>query len=290
MEVIRKIKQLQEKVKYFKQEGKSVGFVATMGYLHEGHKSLMTAAGMDNDIVAASIFVNPLQFGPSEDFAEYPRDEERDISIAEKAGVDLLFIPEVTEMYPQKNVIEMKINERVDVLCGRSRPGHFDGVITVLTKLFHIVLPDRTYFGLKDAQQVAVVDALISNFNFPIELIGVPTVREKDGLAKSSRNVRLTKDERLEAKWLYQALMHGQRLILAGETKPDFIVNEVRAVIEKETSGEMDYAELLTYPDLQEVKSMNEQLILAVAVKFKEARLIDNILIDKNGNIVKQFK
>lgn len=290
MEIVRKIKQLQEKVICLKQERKSIGFVATMGFLHEGHTALMTAARMENDIAIASIFVNPLQFGPSEDFDEYPRDEERDISIAEKAGVDLLFIPEVTEMYPKKSVIEMKITERTDVLCGRARPGHFDGVITVLTKLFHIVLPDRTYFGLKDAQQVAVVDALITDLNFPIKLIGVPTVREADGLAKSSRNVRLDSDERKEAKWLYQALTHGQHLIVAGENNSDMIVNEVQAIIERETSGEIDYVELLTYPELQKAESMNKQLILAVAVKFKEARLIDNLIIDATENVVKQFK
>ncbi|WP_405101853.1 pantoate--beta-alanine ligase [Oceanobacillus sp. FSL H7-0719] len=290
MEIVREIKQLQEKIVLLKQEKKSVGFVATMGYLHEGHVSLMTEAREDNDIVAASIFVNPLQFGPSEDFEEYPRDEERDIFIAEKAGVDLLFIPEVTEMYPTENRIEMKITKRVNVLCGRSRPGHFDGVITVLTKLFHIVMPNRTYFGLKDAQQVAVVDALITNLNFPIELVGVPTVREADGLAKSSRNVRLSPDEREEAKWLNRALIYGQHLIIDGENNPDIIVNEVKAVIEKKTSGFIDYVELLSYPALEEVETMNKQMILAIAVKFKEARLIDNLIIDASGNIVKHYK
>lgn len=290
MDIIRTITELQHKTTDLKQNKKSIGFVATMGYLHEGHETLMSAAREENDIVVASIFVNPLQFGPTEDFDSYPRDEERDISIAKKAGVDLLFIPKVEEMYPQKGLIEMKITERVNVLCGRSRPGHFDGVITVLTKLFHIVQADRTYFGLKDAQQVAVVDALITSFNFPVQLIGIPTIRESDGLAKSSRNIRLSVSERENAKFLYQALQSGQNLIVDGENNPAMIVKEVKSILENETSGKIDYVELLSYPELHKVDNTNQQLILAVAVQFNEARLIDNLIIDSEGNIIKQFK
>lgn len=289
MNIIRTITELQQITTNLKQSKKSIGFVATMGYLHEGHETLMTAARDENDIVIASIFVNPLQFGPTEDFDSYPRDEERDISIAKKAGVDLLFIPEVEEMYPQKGLIEMKITERVNVLCGRSRPGHFDGVITVLTKLFHIVQADRTYFGLKDAQQVAVVDALITYFNFPVQLVGIPTIRESDGLAKSSRNIRLSVSEREEAKSLYQAIQRGQNLIVDGEDNPAMIVKEVKSILENKTSGKIDYVELLSYPELHQVDDTNQQLILAVAVQFNEARLIDNLIIDSEGNIINQF-
>lgn len=289
MNIIRTITELQQITTNLKKSKKSIGFVATMGYLHEGHETLMTAARDKNDIVIASIFVNPLQFGLTEDFDSYPRDEERDISIAKKAGVNLLFIPDVKEMYPQKGLIEMKITERVNVLCGRSRPGHFDGVITVLTKLFHIVQADRTYFGLKDAQQVAVVDALITYFNFPVQLVGIPTIRESDGLAKSSRNIRLSVSEREEAKFLYQALQRGQNLIVDGENNPAMIVKEVKSILENKTSGKIDYVELLSYPELHQVEDTNQQLILAVAVQFDEARLIDNLIIDSEGNIIKQF-
>lgn len=292
MEIIRKINELQKKIIHLKRNKKTIGFVATMGYLHEGHTTLMSAANEENDFVVTSIFVNPLQFGPTEDFATYPRDEERDISIARTAGVDLLFLPEVEEMYPNsaKSIIKLKITERVDVLCGRSRPGHFDGVITVLTKLFHIVQADRTYFGLKDAQQVAVVDALITDLNFPIQLVGIPTVREADGLAKSSRNVRLSDKERMEAKGLYQALLTGQKLIIDGENNPDMIIKEVKDVLKQATMGKIDYVELLSFPDLKRVDVIHGQIIIAIAVQFSNARLIDNFIMNADGSILKQFK
>src|SRR5690625_201396 len=194
MEIIRSI-QIMQKISR-KHRYQNIGFVPTMGYLHEGHLSLVRQAKEENDILIMSIFVNPLQFGPNEDFDRYPRDEVRDIELAKKVGVDYLFLPDVDEMYPNELAIEMKIKDRVDVLCGASRPGHFDGVITVLTKLFHIVQPTHAYFGLKDAQQIAVVDTLINDLNFPITLIGVKTKREKDGLALSSRNVYLSDMER----------------------------------------------------------------------------------------------
>ena len=289
MEIIRKVHELQQTTTNLKRNKQTIGFVATMGYLHEGHTALMLAAKRENDVLVASIFVNPLQFGPTEDFASYPRDEERDIAIAEKAGVHILFIPSAEEMYPKQLMIEMKMTDRVNVLCGRSRTGHFDGVITVLSKLFHIVQPERTYFGLKDAQQVAVVDGLITNHNFPIELIGIPTVRETDGLAKSSRNIRLLANEREEAKWLYQALQNGQKVIVDGESNPAMIVKEVKATIETKVSGKIDYIELLSYPELQAISNIGGQLILAVAVQFENARLIDNFIIDSNGDIIKQY-
>lgn len=278
MKIIRHIKEMQELSTSFKKQNKSIGFVATMGYLHEGHTNLMKEA-RENDVLVASIFVNPLQFGPNEDFESYPRDEEMDIQVAEETGVDVLFMPDVQEMYPHEPVIQMKITDRTDVLCGRTRPGHFDGVITVLTKLFHIIQPDRAYFGIKDAQQVAVVDALIQELNFPIELVSVPTVRETDGLAKSSRNVRLSAEERKEATWLYQALLHGKGMIEEGKHTPDQVVIEVQKIIEKNTSGRIDYVEILSYPDLKPVNDTKGKIILAVAVHFEKARLIDNLII-----------
>lgn len=289
VKVIRTIKEMKQLNNEFKANQKQVGVVPTMGFLHEGHLSLMQAARKDNDIVMASIFVNPLQFGPNEDFEQYPRNEEKDMKLAEEVGVDVLFIPSVNEMYPKPMNIKMGIDARTDVLCGRSRPGHFDGVLTVLTKLFHIMNPDKVYFGLKDAQQVAVVDALIQDLNFPIELVGMPTVREVDGLAKSSRNVNLNEKERNEAVWIYKSLEKGQELIVRGEKDPDVIIQEVKRSIEENVSGKVDYVELKSYPDLKTVETINQPVILAAAVYFDQARLIDNLLIDENGELINRY-
>ena len=287
MKVIRSIELLQKRMSNLQKQ--QIGFVPTMGFFHEGHISLIKSAKKENDIVVTSIFVNPLQFGPNEDFEKYPRDEEQDMKLAEQSGVDILFIPDVHEMYPREMSISMQSNKRVDVLCGRSRPGHFDGVVTVLTKLFNMIQPHKVYFGMKDAQQVAVVDGLITDFNFPIELIGLPTIREKSGLAKSSRNVYLSSEENDSAVWLYKALTIGRQLVVDGENNPANIVKEVMKVITTETNGIIDYVELLSYPELQPVTEMNQQVILAVAVQFKNARLIDNLLFDCNGKIVERL-
>ncbi|MGP4107455.1 pantoate--beta-alanine ligase [Virgibacillus sp. L01] len=288
MKIIRSTAEMQEKmIEMSKTE--SIGFVATMGYFHEGHLALMKQAAKDNDIVVTSIFVNPLQFGPNEDYEQYPRDEEQDIQLAEQAGVDILFVPCTQDMYPTKMNITLSVEERANVLCGRSRPGHFEGVITVLTKLFNIIRPNKTYFGLKDAQQVAVVDALINDLNFPIQLIALPTIREQDGLAKSSRNVNLANDERSQAVWLKKALDYGHQLVVDGEKNPAIIVKEVIDVINRETSGTVDYVEILSYPDLQSVFTIKNNVILAAAVQFKRARLIDNIIFNEDGKLLKQL-
>lgn len=284
MKIIRTITDIKEELG--KVKDKSVGFVPTMGYLHEGHLSLVKRAREENDFVVMSIFVNPLQFGPNEDFERYPRDENRDASLAEHHGVDLLFIPTVETMYPHKMGIEMKVIDGTNVLCGRSRPGHFDGVATVLTKLFHIVEPDRVYFGLKDAQQFAVVHTLISHFNFPIQLVGLPTVREEDGLAKSSRNVYLSDVERNEAKILYKSLKLGQQLVSEGVTDVSEVVQRVKQYITDNMNARIDYVEMLSYPKLTEIKTINEQVILAVAIYYKNARLIDNIILSPEGRQV----
>jgi len=278
---------MKKYVSTIKSKNKQIGFVATMGYFHEGHLTLMKEAKKENDVVVVSIFVNPLQFGPNEDYESYPRDEQRDIQLAKEAGVQVVFIPSAKEMYPRDPIISLSIVERTDVLCGRSRPGHFDGVLTVLTKLFHIIEPDRVYFGLKDAQQAAVVEALISDMNFPVQLVGVETVREDDGLAKSSRNVYLSKKERKEAVWLYKALEKGRKLLVDGEKNPAIIIKEVKDLITKHTSGTIDYVELYSYPDLKPVERVNQPIILAVAVKFSKARLIDNVLVNDSGAIIK---
>ena len=281
MKIIRTIKEMKEQVK--KHKNQTIGFVPTMGFLHEGHLSLAKKAKKENDLVVMSIFVNPLQFGPNEDFDAYPRDEQKDQVTAEEHGVDILFIPSVTEMYPKKMGIKLIVEQGTDVLCGRSRPGHFDGVGTVLTKLFHIVQPTNAYFGLKDAQQFAVVHRLVEQLNFPLQLVGLPTIREADGLAKSSRNVYLSPNERQEATALYQSLQYAQNRIVDGMKNPDIIITEVKKLLHEKTSGTIDYVELLSYPTLTEVTTINEQIIIAVAVQFNQARLIDNILLLPDG-------
>ncbi|MDD9783550.1 MULTISPECIES: pantoate--beta-alanine ligase [Priestia] len=284
MKVITTIKDMQQEMKKEKQLGRSIGFVPTMGYLHEGHATLLGAARTENEVVALSIFVNPTQFGPNEDFDTYPRDFERDERVAKEANVDYLFYPSVEEMYKSSRSVAITVTDRVDVLCGQKRPGHFDGVATVLTKLFHIVTPDRAYFGKKDAQQVAVVDGLIEDFNFPVELRAVDTVREADGLAKSSRNVYLTDKEREEAPVLFKSLQSALQLLESGEKHVEIIKQAIRKEIEQYTSGKVDYIEVYTYPGLKTIKQAAGKIIIALAVQFSKARLIDNVIVDVQGD------
>lgn len=281
MKIIRTINEMKDELN--KVSHQSIGFVPTMGFLHEGHLSLVNEARKENEVVVMSIFVNPLQFGPNEDFERYPRDEEHDTKLAEGAGVDLLFVPTVETMYPEEMGLEIIINKGTDVLCGRSRPGHFDGVATVLAKFFHIVEPDQTYFGLKDAQQFSVVHTVISQLNFPITLVGLPTVREADGLAKSSRNVYLSEQERAESTVLYKALQLGKQLITEGNVNSKAIVEAVTDYISEQTDAKIDYVELLSYPTLNPLDTIDEQVILAIAVHYKHARLIDNIILSPIG-------
>ncbi|MFC3884219.1 pantoate--beta-alanine ligase [Bacillus songklensis] len=277
MKVISKISQMQAIMKQERMNGRTIGFVPTMGYLHEGHLTLLQRARQENDIVVLSIFVNPTQFGPNEDFDAYPRNFERDEQLAKKAGADYVFYPDVEEMYPRKMSVAVTVTERVNVLCGKQREGHFDGVATVLIKLFHIVTPDRAYFGMKDAQQVAVVDGLVHDYNFPIELVPVETVREKDGLAKSSRNVYLTETEREEAPALYKSLKLAKERIDSGERNPEAILSFMKDYIQTHTSGIIDYIEIYSYPELKEIDTLEGRIIIALAVKFSKARLIDNM-------------
>ncbi|MCM3792427.1 MULTISPECIES: pantoate--beta-alanine ligase [Priestia] len=284
MKVITAIKDMQQEMKKEKQLGRSIGFVPTMGYLHEGHATLLGAARTENEVVVLSIFVNPTQFGPNEDFDTYPRDFDRDERVAKEANVDYLFYPSVEEMYKSSRSVAITVTDRVDVLCGQKRPGHFDGVATVLTKLFHIVTPDRAYFGKKDAQQVAVVDGLIEDFNFPVELRAVDTVREADGLAKSSRNVYLTDKEREEAPVLFKSLQSALQLLESGEKQVEILKETIRKEIEQYTSGKVDYIEIYTYPELKTIKQTAGKIIIALAVQFSKARLIDNVIVDVQGD------
>ncbi|MFP7477377.1 pantoate--beta-alanine ligase [Terribacillus saccharophilus] len=289
MKIISTLEALQQERKQLAKEQKSIGYVATMGFLHEGHQSLMKRSKAENDITVLSIFVNPLQFGEGEDFETYPRDAVRDQRIAEQEGVDIVFMPEAAAMYPGNSAIKLHVSDRVDVLCGRSRPGHFDGVVTVLSKLFHLIQPDRAYFGLKDAQQVAVVQALVHDLNFPLEVVPVPTVREEDGLAKSSRNVYLSEQERKDAPAIYQALQQAKQSIQDGQKDPEKVASAVKEFINKQTSGRIDYVEILSYPALKPVREINSRIIIAAAVYFDKARLIDNLVLEVDGSIMDRF-
>ena len=279
MKIIKQISDMQHVIKIEKQQGKKVGFVPTMGYLHEGHQTLLKEARENNDILVLSIFVNPLQFGPNEDLEAYPRDFERDEEIAKLRGVDYLFYPSVEEMYKENRTTIIKVEQRVDVLCGKHRPGHFDGVATVVMKLFQIVTPDTAYFGMKDAQQVAVIDGLINDYHLPIKLIKVGTVREEDGLAKSSRNVYLSEEERIRAPFLYKALTLG-KVKLEDGMEVHTVKKEIEEYIHLHTGYKAEYVEIYAYPTLQELKKVKEEesIIIAIAVKFSKARLIDNFV------------
>lgn len=280
MEVATTINRVKEIVRQVKAEGKTIGLVPTMGYLHEGHLTLAKTAREENDFVIMSIFVNPTQFGPNEDYESYPRDLERDKKLAESVGVDVIFAPSVEEMYPIDGGIRINAGRQATLLCGASRPGHFDGVLQVVTKLFHIAEPTRAYFGQKDAQQVAIVETLVRDYNFPLEIRTVPIVREEDGLAKSSRNVYLTSQERKEAPRIYESLkMAKEQFLTTGNVEEALQI--ARNHIEKHTSGKIDYIQLLSYPDLSEIDENTKQFLLAIAVYLGKTRLIDNIIFTK---------
>ncbi|WP_323693052.1 pantoate--beta-alanine ligase [Sporosarcina jeotgali] len=276
------ISKMTEWQKSVKETGRNIGFVPTMGFLHEGHLTLIQEAKKNNDCVAVSIFVNPAQFGPDEDFDAYPRNLDADIRLAAKAGADIVFCPEVDEMYPSDGGIRIVPGPLANRLCGASRPGHFDGVLKAVLKLVNIVQPDSVYFGMKDAQQLAIIETFFRDFNCPATVVRVPTVREQDGLAKSSRNVNLSISERNEAPAIYEALQ--QAVILFHEGLEITAVEQfVAEQIKNKTSGTIDYISMLTYPQLEEPDAMSDELILACAVQFSKARLIDNIIFKREG-------
>lgn len=281
MQIIRNRQTLIDAITEQKKSNKTIGFVPTMGFLHEGHMTLVSHARKENDCVVMSVFVNPTQFGPNEDFDAYPRDEAHDAKLAESGGVDILFIPTVEEMYPAELATKLHVEKRVSVLDGADREGHFDGVVTVLTKLFHLVNPDNAYFGQKDAQQVAVVSGLVEDYFFSVNLRVIATVREQDGLAKSSRNVYLSDLERKEAPVIHAALQLGRNLIEAGETNESKIIQQMTAKINEQTAHEkIAYLAIYSYPEFTPVTDWTKGIIIAAAVKYSKARLIDNELIN----------
>lgn len=275
------IEELRIHIKAARQQGKKIGFVPTMGFLHEGHLSLVKAAREKCDLVVMSIFVNPLQFGPNEDFERYPRDIERDSKMAAEAGVDLLFTPSVEEMYPKPILTTVSVANVTTPLCGASRPGHFDGVSTVVLKLFSIVQPDYAFFGQKDAQQVAVVTQMVQDLSIPVEVIPCPIVREADGLAMSSRNVYLSAEERAQALVLSQSLQQASAWLKEGLPLAE-IKQRIKQMIADKPLVEIDYVEILRYPELQPVENevSGQTIIVALAVRFGKTRLIDNLIAE----------
>ena len=283
MQILKTISQLKQYVGEQKAANKTIGLVPTMGYLHDGHLTLARQAKSENDVVIMSIFVNPTQFGPNEDFESYPRDLQRDTLLAESAGVDVVFAPSVEEMYPTDGGIRLLAGRQATILCGASRPGHFDGVIQVVSKLFHLAEPTRAYFGQKDAQQVAIIETLVRDFNFPLEICTVPIVREEDGLAKSSRNVYLSEQDRAEAPHIYAALQKAKAHFTQTKNASEALAL-AKQHIEENTNGQIDYIEFLSYPDLAEVTHKTTKFLLAAAVYIGKPRLIDNIIFEVKGD------
>ncbi|MBO9597786.1 MAG: pantoate--beta-alanine ligase [Cohnella sp.] len=287
--IVRTIAELRQRIKAYRRAAPAettVGFVPTMGYLHEGHASLLRRSVAENGLTVLSIFVNPLQFGPNEDLARYPRDEQRDVALAMQNGVDMVFMPSVEEMYPDypllTNVSVSSVSER---LCGASRPGHFDGVATVVSKLFNIVQPDRAYFGLKDAQQVAVIAQMVKDLSIPVEIVPCPIVREQDGLALSSRNVYLNAEEREQSLALSRSLAKAEQWIDAGATA-EGLANKIAEDVRQAPSADIDYVEIVTYPGMQPITGSSPlaeyegSVLIALAVRFGRTRLIDNRIVN----------
>lgn len=279
MEIKKTVSEVREIVNLWKRQGLSVGLVPTMGYLHEGHKSLIDAAVRDNDKVVVSIFVNPIQFAPGEDLETYPRDMQRDKALCEDAGAALIFNPEPEEMYPQDFSSFVDMSTLTDGLCGRTRPTHFRGVCTVVSKLFNIVTPDRAYFGEKDAQQLAVIRHMVSDLSYGIDIVGCPIVREEDGLAKSSRNTYLDSEERKAALVLSRSLGMAKDSLASGETDAEKLKNIIIGEIEKEKLAKIDYVEIVDFDTLEPVSGVDGSVLVAIAVYIGKTRLIDNFIV-----------
>lgn len=280
MQITGNISDVRSQVKEWKKEGLSVGFVPTMGYLHEGHASLMRRAKEECDKVVASIFVNPMQFGANEDLDSYPRDLEADAKLCESIGVDLIFHPEVEEMYAEGFCSFVDMNGLTKELCGKSRPIHFRGVCTVVNKLFNIVTPDKAFFGQKDAQQLAVIRRMVKDLNMDIEIVGCPIVREEDGLAKSSRNTYLNEEERKAALVLSRTIRLGEKLVKEGVKDAGELTAAMRANIEKEPLAKIDYVEAVNMDNIEKVDAIEKNTLVAMAVYIGKTRLIDNFIVE----------
>ncbi|NLL52590.1 MAG: pantoate--beta-alanine ligase [Peptococcaceae bacterium] len=286
MNIIKQIDALRENINQAKKQNKTIVFIPTMGFLHQGHLSMAELARRQDETrskfyIVMSIFVNPLQFGPNEDYDKYPRDLSRDAELAQRAGVDIIFAPTVHEMYPEgTSLTTVSVAEVTEGLCGAGRPGHFQGVTTVVSKLFNIVQPDIAYFGQKDYQQAITIKKMVQDLNFPIEIIVAPTVREQDGLAMSSRNSYLSPEERRQAPVLYRSLQEGAALIKQGETRPEIIREKIVQRIRNESTGQIEYVEIRNADNLATTSIIDSNVVIALAVRLGSTRLIDNIVVE----------
>jgi pantoate--beta-alanine ligase len=280
MEIIQRIPQMKELSKKARSDGKVIGLVPTMGFLHEGHMSLVREARKMADVVVTSVFVNPAQFGPAEDLDRYPRDVTRDAEMLAAENVDYVFLPRAEEMYPENFHTYVKVHELSERLCGQTRPGHFEGVTTVVMKLFHIVDPHFAYFGQKDAQQMVIIRRMVQDLNMDVEIVRLPIVREPDGLALSSRNVYLSEEERKAAPVLYRALEHARKRVEDGERKSKNLIKEMQEIIAAESLAKIDYISITDTTELKDLKTLKDKSLIALAVYFGKTRLIDNIIVD----------
>lgn len=280
MEITGKIDEVRRKVKEWRNQGLSVGLVPTMGYLHEGHKSLIDRAVAENDRVVVSDFVNPIQFGAGEDLATYPRDIEADKRLCGQAGAHLIFHPQPAEMYAPDFSTYVEMQKVSEGLCGKTRPTHFRGVCTVVCKLFHIVMPDRAYFGQKDAQQLAVIRRMVRDLDMDIQIVGCPIIREPDGLAKSSRNTYLNEEERKAALVLSKAVFHGQDMMEKGERDAGTILSSMKKLIEAEPLAKIDYVEMVDADTIAPLAKAQGRVLTAMAVYIGSTRLIDNFIME----------
>jgi pantoate--beta-alanine ligase len=285
VEIAETIESIRSSIKTPRNENKKIGLVPTMGALHIGHISLIEAAVKDCDFVVVSIFVNPTQFAPGEDFEKYPRPLEADLDVCKKAGVDVVFAPTPEQMYPAENLTWVNVEKLTEPLCGRSRPVHFRGVTTVCAKLFNIVTPDVAYFGQKDAQQAIVIKRMVADLNMPLEIVICPTVRESSGLAVSSRNQYLTEQQKKDATNIYKSLQKCHDMINAGFTETSKIINEMRSILQKVPSMEIEYISIVDAETLEDIDKIAGKVLAAIAVKIGTARLIDNILIDTDKRL-----
>jgi pantoate--beta-alanine ligase len=279
LEQINQIAQMPKKAREIHKTGKTIGLVPTMGYFHQGHLSLMKAAKEETDHVIVSLFVNPTQFGPSEDFDRYPRDLKRDMELAKQTGVDTIFCPTIDEMYPSGFLTQVKVENLGDMLCGASRPGHFQGVTTVVSKLFNIISPDFAYFGQKDAQQTIIIKKMVEDLNFHINIRVLPIVREKDGLAMSSRNIYLSERERKAALCIYSAIQQAEKIFNKGERETNPLINQAKDIINDEPLAKLEYLVICHIKDLSPLEKIEDKALMALAVRIGKTRLIDNTIL-----------
>ncbi len=290
MKIVSDIREMQQLAGHYRQQGKTIGFVPTMGYLHEGHLSLMRRTRPQCDILVVSIFVNPTQFGPNEDFERYPRDFERDERLCREVGVDVVFYPTADAMYPRPYLTYVHVEKLSETMCGASRPGHFRGVTTVVTKLFNIVQPHIAVFGQKDYQQSLIIRQMVRDLNFDVEIDVAPIVREADGLAMSSRNKYLSPEERQQALVLYRSLTRAEELIREGERNVDTLLQAMQTVISEAPDARIDYIAIVDAETLEPLSTVRHNTVIALAVYIGTTRLIDNTWVrEKDGKLVGQL-